>query len=72
MYAPQNAPASSAKPIPAALAEPEGRVRSSTPAAAHPTQTRSSGRREPSSPTTSGPTNSKVTAIPSGILSSAS
>ena len=39
------------------------------PHAASPTQSRSSGRREPNTATPSGPTNSKVTAGPSGMRS---
>ena len=55
--------------MPAALADPDGRVSSSTPTAAQATQTRSSARLDPSSPTSKGPTNSNVTAIPSAIRS---
>ena len=40
------------------------------PAPASTTQARSTGRREPAIATPSGPTNSKVTAIPSGMRSS--
>ena len=71
MYAAQNAPASraSATPRPSRPAPPKSDS-SRMPAAARATQTRSSARREPNTATPSGPTNSKVTAMPSGMRSS--
>ncbi len=47
-----------------------GAAISTIPTAANPTQARSSLRREPAIATPSGPTNSNVTARPSGIRSS--
>ena len=58
--------------MPSASRPPAPKSESSRiPAAASATQSRSSGRREPATATPSGPTNSKVTAAPSGMRSSA-
>ena len=70
MYAAQNAPASSASATPVPSKPPPGSASSRMPAAASTTQSRSSARREPNTATPSGPTNSNVTATPSGMRSS--
>ena len=71
MYAAQKPPAASASTIPAAFALPNP-PSTATPVAASSAHSTSSRLRDPASATPSGPTNSSVTATPSGIRSSAS
>ena len=74
MYAAQHTPAVAARPSPSQLRSANGTVSaseiSSTPAAAAPTATKSSGRRDSTVVSTSGPRNSTVTATPSGRCAS--
>ena len=68
MYAAHSAPAISANTTPEPIqAVRPPRVSARIPGAANSTHTASSRRREPPTATASGPTNSIVTAIPSGI-----
>ena len=67
MYAAQAAPASSANSTPTTSRSAGSRPSSATPSPASTTQARSRGRRDPMTARVSGPMNSMVTAIPSGI-----
>ena len=67
MYAAHEAAASSANPTPAQVSSPGSRPSSATPIAARNAHSRSRGRRLPKTASASGPRNSMVTAIPSGI-----